>query len=250
MLIDPADEQMLLTVIGEGNAVLFLGAGASATSTTQIGKPVMMASTLAAKLASMAGLTYADEDLTEVLSAVVGPRVSTGTFHELLKTEYTKTKPAKELEDIFSFSWRRIYSWNIDDAVENVRTGVQSRRYFNGLIDRVSAYEGLEFLQVIHLHGEALKPEHGFIFSSAQYNERLNQDTHDWYRQAASDYVLHSPIFIGSRLKEPILSAELDRARPNPDAGLGLAFLITPDKFSQIQMQGLRHEISLLYLAH
>lgn len=107
------------------------------------------------------------------------------------------------------------------------------------MIDKVVSHEGLSYLPVIHLHGEALKPDHGFIFGVSEYNARLNNSTHDWYREAAADYAAYTPLFIGSRLKEPILSAELDRARPNPDAGLGRAFLVTPDEFSPVMRANL-----------
>ena len=73
----------------------------------------------------------------------------------------------------------------------------------------------------------------------SEYNARLNNNTHDWYREAAADYAAYTPLFIGSRLKEPILSAELDRARPNPDAGLGRGFLVTPNEFSPVMTANL-----------
>lgn len=101
--------------------------------------------------------------------------------------------------------------------------------------DKVSPDDGIQYLHVVHLHGEAAKPEHGFIFTPGEYNRRLNSNKHDWYRQAAADYAAYVPVFIGSTLKEPILSAELERARPDPEASLGTAFLITPDEFSQLQ---------------
>jgi predicted NACHT family NTPase len=99
----------------------------------------------------------------------------------------------------------------------------------------VAIDEGIGYLHVVHLHGEASKPEHGFIFSPSEYNKRLISDKHDWYRQAVIDYISYVPVFIGSTLKEHILSAELDRARPNADSSLGIGFLITPDEFTSIQ---------------
>lgn len=87
----------------------------------------------------------------------------------------------------------------------------------------------------MHLHGEAWKPEHGYIFSEAEYNESISKG-HAWYRKAVADYVEYVPIFIGSKLKEPILSLELDRARPRGNDGLGIAFLVTPDEFTPIQL--------------
>ena len=233
-LIAEADARQLLNALTKGDAVLVLGAGASATSTNGRGEAVRQASSLAELLAAEAGLEFNGEDLPEVIGASVGPRISSIQYHRILANEYTKITPSPELADILDYTWRRLYTWNIDDSIENVKGGVQRRRYFNGMIDKVVAHEGLSYLPIIHLHGEALKPEHGFIFSASEYNSRLNSNTHDWYREAAADYAAYTPIFIGSRLKEPILSAELDRARSHPGAGLGRAFLVTPDSFSPL----------------
>lgn len=238
-VIEGADARQLLNALAKGEAVLVLGAGASATSTNAAGKPVLQGGALAALLAEEAGLEYDGEDLPDVIGATVGPRLSEIQFKRILAREYTRVTPSKELTELLYYTWRRLYTWNVDDAVENIRGGVQRRRYFNGMIDKVVSHEGLQYLPVIHLHGEALKPEHGFIFSVSEYNAKLNNNAHEWYREAVADYVAYTPIFIGSKLREPILSAELDRARPNPDAGLGRAFLVTPDHFSAVMAANL-----------
>ncbi len=228
------DSNLLQKAVKDGNTVLLLGAGTSATSLNAQGQKVKLGKALACELAEMAGFPYTNEDLPEVIEAV-NPRVSDVQLHQLFRKEFTRITPAAELNELFQYSWRRLYTWNIDDAIENVRSPVQTRRYYNGLKDRVAIDEGIEYLHIIHLHGEASKPEHGFIFSPSEYNRRLNSDKHDWYRQAAADYAAHVPVFIGSTIKEPILSAELDRARPNADASLGTSFLITPDQFTALQ---------------
>lgn len=65
------------------------------------------------------------------------------------------------------------------------------------------------------------------------------KDTHDWYKQLRRDYVAHTPVFVGSKLKEPILTLEMDRARGDNGNGLGRAFVITPDDLTSIQLGGL-----------
>lgn len=236
MQLEEINAKLLKKAVAAGNAVLFLGAGSSASSKNSRGERVKLGNALAEMLSVEAGFEYSQEKLPDVLEAVLGSRISDVRFHAILREEYTKVKPSEELSQLFKYSWKRVYTWNIDDAIENVRNSVQLRRYVNGLVDKVSAYDGIEYLQIVHLHGEATKPEHGFIFTPKEYNARLNENRHDWYRQAATDYAADVPIFIGSRLEEPILAAELDRARPSPDAGLGVAFLITPDDFTPLQL--------------
>jgi tetratricopeptide (TPR) repeat protein len=230
------DARLLTKAIEEGEAVLILGAGASATSTLANGDRVKQAWTLSKLLAEKAGLQFADDSLWDVITASIGPRLSEMQYHKILQVEYTGVQPSVELQSLFDYTWRRAYTWNIDDAVENIKGAVQPRRYYNGLSDKVSNKDGLDYLQFIHLHGDALKPEHGFIFSPTEYSRRLNSDRHDWYRQAAADYASYTPVFIGSRLNEPIMAAELDRARPSLGMGLGLAFLVTPDSFTEVQL--------------
>jgi hypothetical protein len=236
--IDDNDSRLLQKAIKEGQAVLLLGAGSSATSVNAKSEPVKLGKALAQTLTEMSGLSYSEETLPEVLDAVLGSKISHVQFHSLLLQEYTRVKPSAELSALFNYTWKRVYTWNVDDGIESLRGATQTRRFVNGLSDKVSSYEGIEYVHIVHLHGEALKPEHGFIFTTKEYHARLSQDRHDWYRQAASDYSSFVPIFIGSRLEEPILSAELDRARPSPEAGLGAAFLITPDVFTPVQQAG------------
>ena len=228
------DSNLLQKAVKDGNTVLLLGAGTSATSLNAQGQPVKLAKALAGELAEMAGFPYEKEHLPAVIQAI-GPRISAVQLHQIFRKEYTRIIPSTELEALFQYSWRRVYTWNIDDSIENLRHTAQIRHYYNGLRDRVAIDDGIEYLHIIHLHGEASKPEHGFIFSPSEYNERINSNKHDWYRQAASDYAAHVPVFIGSTLEEPIFLAELDRARPNADSSLGTAFLITPDHFTALQ---------------
>lgn len=233
------DKRMLLRAVTLGEAVLFLGAGASATSLSQSGEKVMQGRQLARKLAEMGGLDYHDEPLASVMSAVIGDRISRVQFEQLLREEFTRCEPSDELKGLMSFSWARVYTWNLDDALSNCRPTAQRLKTFNGMVDRVSPSESISYLQIVHLHGEAWKPEHGYIFSEADYNAAISKG-HAWYKQAISDYAEKFPIFIGSQLEEPILSLELDRARPRTNENLGSALLISPDELTEIRLADFR----------
>lgn len=229
------DAKLLVRAVKRGEAVLFLGAGASATSLSRAGEKVMQGGQLAAKLAEMGGLKYHDEPLPIVVTAVVGARISRQQFENVLREEFRHCEPSTELNGLMAFTWVRLYTWNLDDTITNCRSAAQRLKTFNGLADPVSPNDNISYLQVVHLHGEAWKPEHGYIFSEADYNASISKG-HAWYRAAAADYVENVPIFVGSKLKEPILSLELDRARPRGNEGLGIAFLVTPDEFTPIQL--------------
>jgi hypothetical protein len=239
MKISEADERYLLASMNIGEVILVLGAGASASSVNARSEPVKIGLALAKLIAERAGLRYGGEKLTEVLSATSGI-LSKRQVIDLLAREYIGIKPSRELEQLFSFSWKRLYTWNIDDALLNAKgRSAQNRRLYNGLIDKAAETEGAEQLHVVFLHGDITKPEHGLILTEAEYATWIKSNKHFWYQRAAQDYLAFCPVFIGSALDEPILSAELERASRESNSNLGRAFLITPDDLSPIKSASL-----------
>lgn len=238
--INEEDANFLRRSLELGEVVLVLGAGASFTSKNARGEPVKQADALADRLATRAGMQRTDETLTDVLEAVYPRILSKVQRDEILADEYLRCTPADELSSVLDYVWKRVYTWNIDDTLENISgRRVQNRHHFNGMAEKVFLYNDITHLEVIHLHGQMSKPDSGFILTEKEYNDRLINDDHDWYKQLGRDYVAHTPVFIGSRLKEPILALELDRARGDANSGLGRAFLITPDELTPIQVGGL-----------
>lgn len=233
--IDDQPRTHLLEAIRRGRAFLALGAGASKTSRNRFGKEVLLGGGLAQLLCDEAGIPYSNEPLKDVISATIPSIISEARFHEILREQFFNITPSKELNALLKFSWKRLYTWNIDDAIASVTGSVQRLKFYNGMLDKAYTDYEINTLPVIQLHGDAGKPEHGFIFSEDQYNQRLIAQNHHWYRQLAQDYTSFVPIFIGSQLEEPILSAELERARPARGAGLGQAYLVSPSAITQIK---------------
>ncbi|CAN5502227.1 hypothetical protein BH10PSE14_BH10PSE14_40420 [soil metagenome] len=183
-------------------------------------------------------MPYSGETLPVVLSAVTGTILSNPQLHAIYKREYAKVDPSAELINLFRYTWKRLYTWCIDDALDNIQGNRAQRfRFRNGMADPVVEEDDLAYIQIIKLHGEVNRPDLGLIMSEADYSRALSQSKHAWYAQAGNDYVNYTPIFIGSRLAEPILEAELERAkRDSGNTGLGKAFLITPDVLSPIEL--------------
>jgi len=242
MEIDRSDEKLLVRQITTGSVILVLGAGASVGSKNRYNKLIRTGPKLAELLCREAGLDFSGEPLPMVVEAVVkNHRLSDAKFHEILRNEYCDTVPSTELTNLFKVCWRRLYSFNVDDTIENIPSisSGQRRRYFNGMIDRVADYEGPLNLQVIYLHGQASKPEHGLIFSESDYSAAHRNDALFWYSRAAQDY-LGCPVFIGSQLDERVLWSEIERAKRVQNSAAGLGFLITPSKLTQIKRHSLR----------
>lgn len=217
--------------IEDGRAIIVLGAGASASSSNKAGS-VPVGSGLSKLLADRAGLPYDGEALADVLSAVT-PILGDEGCLALYKERYLGVNPAQDLQDLFSFTWKRLYTWNIDDSIDNISTfKAQSHSIFNGIEDKIAEPIGPHQLQVIYLHGQIVKPEKGLIMTEVDYAKHIKSDRHFWYQEAARDYLKYCPIFIGSALNEPILKAELERAKRQGISTPGKCFAITPDKLS------------------
>jgi hypothetical protein len=108
------------------------------------------------------------------------------------------------------------------------------------MIDKVAEYPGPAYLQVVYLHGQASKPEHGLIFSETQYASAYRTTHLHWYYHAGSDYIAQCPVFIGTRLDERILWSQIERAKRDTGSGSGLGFVITPDEISDIKRESLQ----------
>lgn len=123
--LEAEDENYLKHSIEIGEAVLVLGAGASATSLNKSNEPVKTALQLAEALTHRAGLPYAGETLTEVLGAVRQNFLSDEQILSILINEYKGVTPSKELEELFNIVWKRLYTWNIDDSLENTKNSAK-----------------------------------------------------------------------------------------------------------------------------
>jgi hypothetical protein len=243
LFLEKADEEYLTYQISLGQSVLVLGAGASATSASRFGKPVKSGGALAHCLCDNAGLPYNGEPLSTVYEAVRGSRLSDIQIQDILKREYCDTTPSSDLAKLLSVCWRRLYTFNVDDTIENLHVlkSGQRRRYFNGMIDRVAELDGPLYLQVIYLNGQASKPEHGLIFSESEYARAVKNESLHWYGRAGQDY-FSCPVFIGSQLDEPVLWSQIERAKRTENSTIGLGFVITPGKITPVEKQSLRNK--------
>ncbi len=219
-----------------------LGAGASTTSRNSEDLPIPMSAALAERFCTAAAIPYSGEQIKDVLDAIMGEKLlSSSQMLDIYRKAYRGCKPSAEFEKLFKYTWRRIYLWNIDDLVENIRSQkAQFIQIYNGMIDRAAEFDSHDYLHVVYLHGQISRPEHRFIFTEEDYNGAINGSWHYWYKRLAQDYFSACPIVVGSALNEPILSAEIDRVKRETDSQVGRAFLITPDELTPIRQRALR----------
>ncbi len=232
--------QHLYNEIAAGQVILVLGAGASVTSRTQAGTSIKAGDTLAREIAGAAGLEHSDEGLAEVIEAC-HPIVGDAKIKSILERNYLHCRPSKELEALFAYTWRRIYTFNVDDTIRNIsrRSRVQQLKYYNALKDRREDAKGLSECQVIHLHGYVNDYYAGFVFSASEYARRASQKI-AWYEKLGEDFHDYTVLFVGTKLDEPLLFQHI-QAVLNVHETSGQSYLFIPTSLSSIRVKSLEN---------
>lgn len=239
MIIQNDHAAFLSERMRQGEIVLVLGAGAAYGCRSRDNAPLLDGKGLAAFLAAEMGVAWDNEPLSEVISAFEHT-AGTPTLHTLLQRKFRHAKPSEAITKLLSYTWKRLYTFNLDDSlIEASKSSVQRVHYYNGMDDKVEDLNTLEDLQMVFLHGMVGKLDKGHILSEQDYARTLQARNHAWYAKAAEDYRAYCPVFVGSMLAEPILHMEISRAAREDTGRSGLAFLITPDKLSPIRRQAL-----------
>ena len=216
--------------IANGNAILFLGAGASAGCLNNQGEPLLSTPQLAETLATESGFSYTNESLDEVYAAakqVLGTNLS-----KLLERNFRHCRPSDDFLALARYPWTRIYTTNIDDAFERSletsdasnpqRLRIQTRK--SQFVDRDQTYSQLD---LVKLHGSIDRLHEGVIFSSTEYAiEAANPSP--WYSQIGYDYQNYSFIIIGSSLKESLFYQHVQYAREKIRETSPQSYLIVP----------------------
>lgn len=230
--------QHLKSEISSGRAVLVFGAGASITSKGRNGRDIKHSAALAPVIADAAGLLYDNEDLSDVMEAARSI-LGDARLKLIFETEYSNCSPSRELEALFNLSWRRIYTFNIDDAVRHVpkRSRVQNLKFYNALKDRRDEPRGYSECQVVHLHGYVEDYTSGFIFSLSDYAKHASR-RYGWYERLGEDFHDYSVVFVGSQLDEPLLFQHIKAVLSSYDLA-GRSYLITPKPLSPVRARSL-----------
>lgn len=93
--------------------------------------------------------------------------LSQGEIDTHITDRFANCKPGPGLLRIPAFNWRRIYTLNIDDALEaaySVSPGHQSPTPLTHQSQFAEATD-VDSIQIVHIHGWAARPEDGYVFS-------------------------------------------------------------------------------------
>lgn len=219
-----AMNENLKSAIEEGRVMLLLGAGCSLSSKNNSKKNVISSYDLAKKIASDARFEYAGEPLPKVYSAV--KNVLGDRLLDILETEFRNCTPSKEYSRLASYTFARIYTLNIDDALENaLRRNSSQNLYIRGIKDKIKMRDQLyKNLDYIKLNGDVNNLKSGLIFSPQEYG----RGDSFWYEELASDFHNYIFVFIGTQLDEPLFYHHIERFKSKNSSENQRSYCITP----------------------
>lgn len=221
-----------------GRLIIFLGAGASFTSKTQTGNNIPLALELSKIICNEIGLPFYDESLSEVYQAAIAT-LGTQKVLEILSKYLKNTNPSDEYKELVNLPLTRIYSLNIDDCVEKAfySQSSKSRRSLEIFRNNDPLKETDQFFHrtdLIKLNGDINYPKDGFIFSEQEYAQGSTKEPL-WYSELARDFNRNIFLFIGSKLKEPLLWHQIEKYKARTGLESGVSYVLTPDSLSEIQ---------------
>lgn len=139
---------------------------------------------------------------------------------------------------ISDFRWKRVFTLNVDDALEHAYETrplpVQLYRPFN----YVAGYQDvrdLRILPIVHLHGWAREPDHGYVFDLTEYAASIARN--NIWAHVLAELIRTEPfIVLGTSLEEPDLAffmSQRGEVRPRKDAPPSILVEPVPDEATQ-----------------
>lgn len=203
------EEEQLRELLLEKNSMLFLGAGFSFGSsnefgTTPMGKNlkdelyknfILNSSLLDAEKEEISG--YNLQELCQSIDKSLGKRKE---MIEFLKIRFKNIEPTEYHLHLTDYPWKKIYTVNIDDLVENIYKNnkksltVQNSNSANKIKDNSTEY--------IKLHGCVNSKTDNLIFTRDDYNTLLTSTLNFKLNSLVSDIQNENFIFVGASMDE------------------------------------------------
>jgi hypothetical protein len=219
--------QDIKRAISSAELILFLGAGASRNCSDQNGQPLLDGNGLAERLAADAGLPFDGEPLDLVYSAAKQKLQS--RLDKILEQLFQFCSPSPEYATLATYAWRRIYTLNIDDALERAfarkpRQNVSIHIGSDPLKERDPVFRRLDYIK---MNGCISRLRDGLVFSQAEYAQSANSPQ-PWYQESAADFLRSPFLFVGTKLDEPLFKFHIERYKQCSKANPGMSYVITP----------------------
>ncbi len=186
---------------------LLLGSGFSAEAQSPDGRLLPTGSQLAEELAKEFRLPLG-HPLPRLWGALPSPDRERYLAQRLTNSQVSN----EELLPVHKFVWRSVYTFNVDDVVERIYE-FTSRQQELEVITHKNSYstpDSLATVRCVHLHGSVLRPDDGYVFSTADYGAATAK--HSIWGPILADELATTPFFVvGSSLDEYDLEHHLAR---------------------------------------
>jgi hypothetical protein len=238
---------LIKKAIEQGRLAILFGAGASLTSTDKYGKNLLSGAELAELLAREAGKTYTGEKLAQVCGAVKVPLGE--RFFTILEDKYKHCKPSDEYINFAKFPWVRIYTINIDDAldvalVKNSPQRVNVRHCYDKVTDQSQLFNEVDYVKI---NGSVDRIDKDLIFSTKDYGKAAAKSPL-WYKELAEDYFKYMFLFIGTQLDEPLFYHQIERHRMESSSVEQRSYVLTP-KATDVEKDSLLNEHNIEHIS-
>jgi len=205
-MISENDKQFLFRNLARNRVILVTGAGFSMGASNSDGKALPSSGVLAAQLwAFLYDEPYDNASSLKVLySAAQHARGGVKALRQFL----LDTLSVKRIPEWYSlvprWFWRRIYTFNADDLLENIyKTSNLALERIVAPDDYIERDQFLRAIQYIKLHG-SIDVERPLTFGPREYANRAAMRADIWYLHFVSDYSTLPTVFIGTELDEPL----------------------------------------------
>lgn len=231
-MISSEDLQLLRQGLFAGQYNLLLGSGVSLDSQDRFGNDLKSASDLTLDLCRLKGVG----DRTSL--SRVSLLLDSNEIDKYLTQPYLGCRPGETVKRITSYVWNSVFTFNIDDALENAYQSTQRPRQRIESLNYDTVFKtqpNKGFLSIIHLHGFTVEADKGYVFSTSEYG-RATRGMNAWMH-VLSELMASEPFIIaGTSLNEPDLEYYLaSRTSTSARANRGPSFLVEPfpDKITE-----------------
>jgi hypothetical protein len=159
--------------------------------------------------------------------------LSPSEVDEFVVGRFKDAAPGPSVQKITKFLWRRIFTFNIDDALEAAYAQPDPAQFAipYHFEDDYSEIRDPKQVAIVHLHGSVRNPEKGFVFSNAEYVRQLRK-INPWMVVLTQFLPVEPFIIAGTSLEEVDLEFYLAHRTPisaRPDKGPSILVEPHPD---------------------
>lgn len=223
-MLDDAIKGDFIQTLRTGGYSLILGAGVTSGCSGPQGQ-LPMGNALRKEICEIVD-AKADSSLARVFQVLEPNQIKS-----LITDRYSNCSPSQSLKELSRYLWKRIYTFNVDDCLENAYARVENPKQTPISINYLDPYKERETpreVQIIHLHGYARKPFDKYVFSITDYGKNM-ADNNPWMHVLGDSFTSGPFIIAGASLEEYDLKYYVkDRGEATPQTDRAPTLLIEP----------------------